>query len=117
MAATRRRWDPLPLTLSGRPVTPVVFGWAALWDAARRHPPVRIVVVREPGGRRRDEAFCCPELTVDHACLRTGYARRSASEVACHDPKRSLGCADPQPQTASAGARTAPIAAHRGPRL
>ena len=26
MAATRRRWDPLPVTLYGRQVTPLVFG-------------------------------------------------------------------------------------------
>ena len=38
MAATRRRWDPLPLTLYGRQVTPLVFGCTALWYGALAPP-------------------------------------------------------------------------------
>ena len=57
MAATRRRWDPLPVTLYGRQVTPLVFGCTALWYGALRDQPVRIVLVRDPSGRRRDEAL------------------------------------------------------------
>src|SRR5437764_11484059 len=85
MAATRRRWDPLPVTLYGRRVTPLVFGCTALWYGALRDQPVRIVIVRDPGGRRRDEAFFCTDLTVDHAFILEGYARRWTIEVAFHD--------------------------------
>ena len=111
MAATRRRWDPLPLTLYGRQVTPRVFGCTALWYGALREQPVRIVIVRDPGGRRRDEAFFCTDLTVDHAFILEGYARRWTIEVAFHDQKQFLGFEDPQNQTATAVARTAPMAA------
>ena len=110
MAVTRRRWDPLPLTLYGRQVTPLVFGCTALWYSALRDQPVRIVIVRDPGGRRRDEAFFCTDLTVDHAFILSGYARRWTLEVAFHDQKQSLGFEDPQNQTARAVARTAPLA-------
>ena len=110
MAATRRRWDPLPVTLYGRPVSPLVFGCTALWYGALRHQPVRIVVVRDPSGRRRDEAFFCTDLAVDHAFILEGYARRWTIEVAFHDQKQLLGFADPQNQTAKAVARTAPMA-------
>jgi hypothetical protein len=110
MAAVRRRWDPLPLTLYGRPVTPLVFGCTALWYGALRDRPVRIVIVRDPGGRRRDEAFFCTDLTVDPACILTGYARRWTLEVAFHDQKQFLGFEDPQNQTPEAVARTAPLA-------
>ncbi len=110
MAATRRRWDPLPLTLYGRPVTPLAFGCTALWCGALRDRPVRIVVVRDPGGRRRDEAFFCTDLAVDHAFILTSYARRWTIEVAFHDQKQFLGFEDPQNQTATAVARTAPMA-------
>jgi hypothetical protein len=110
MAATRRRWDPLPVTLYGRQVTPLVFGCTALWYGALRDHPVRIVVVRDPGGRRRDEAFFCTDPSVDHAFILEGYARRWTIEVAFHDQKQFLGFEDPQNQTAAAVARTAPLA-------
>ena len=110
MAATRRRWDALPLTLYGRQVTPLVFGCTALWYGALRDQPVRIVVVRDPSGRRRDEAFFCTDLTVEPAFILEGYARRWTIEVAFHDQKQFLGFEDPQNQTATAVARTAPMA-------
>jgi hypothetical protein len=111
MAATRRRWDPLPVTLYGRPVTPLVFGCTALWYGALREQPVRIVIVRDPGGRRRDEAFFCTDLAVDYAFILEGYARRWTIEVAFYNQKQFLGFADPQNQQATAVARTAPMAA------
>ena len=110
MAATRRRWDLLPVTLYGRQVTPLVFGCTALWYGALRDQPVRMVVVRDPSGRRRDEAFFCTDLTVDHAFILEGYARRWTIEVAFHDQKQFLGFEDPQNQTPEAVARTAPMA-------
>src|SRR5215204_866950 len=110
MAATRRRWDPLPLTLYGRAVTPLVFGCTALWYGALRHQPVRIVVVRDPSGRRRDEAFFWTDLTVDSTFILEGYARRWTIEVAFYNQKQFLGFEDPQNQTAEAVARTAPLA-------
>ncbi len=110
MAATRRRWDPLPVTLYGRAVTPLVFGCTALWYGALRDQPVRIVVVRDPGGRRRDEAFFCTDLAVDPAFILEGYARRWTIEVAFYNQKQLLGFEDPQNQAPEAVARTAPIA-------
>jgi hypothetical protein len=110
MAATRRRWDALPLTLYGRRVSPLVFGVTALWYGALRDQPVRIVVVRDPSGRRRDEAFFCTDLHVGAAFILEGYARRWTLEVSFHDQKQFLGFEDPQQQTERAVARTAPLA-------
>jgi DDE superfamily endonuclease len=110
LAAHRRRWDPLPLTLYGRCVTPHVFMLTALWYHVLRDHPLRIVVVRDPTGKRHDEAFFCTDLTVDAAFILTGYARRWTLEVAFHDQKQFLGFAEPQQQTARAVTRTAPLA-------
>ena len=110
MAAVLRRWDPLPLTLYGRQVTPLVFAGTALWYGALRHQPVRIVLVRDPSGRRRDEAFFCTDLAVDAAFILEGYARRWTIEVAFFNQKQFLGFEDPQNQAAEAVARTAPLA-------
>ena len=110
MAAVRRRWDPLPLTRDDRSVTPLVFGCTTLGYGALRHQPVRIVVVRDPTGRRRDEAFFCTDLAVDAAFILEGYARRWTIEVAFYTQKQFLGFEDPQHQTPEAVARTAPLA-------
>jgi hypothetical protein len=110
LAAHRRRWDALPLTLYGRAVCPQVFTLTALWYHALRDQPLRIVVVRDPSGKRRDEAFFCTDLTVDAACMLTGYARRWTIEVAFHDQKQFLGFAEPQQQSERAVTRTAPFA-------
>jgi DDE superfamily endonuclease len=110
MAATRRRWDPLSLTLYGRPVSPLVFSCTALWYHALRDRPLRIVVVRDPGGRRKDEAFFCTDPSVSPALILEHYARRWMLEVSFHDQKQFLGFEDPQNQTSQAVARTAPLA-------
>jgi hypothetical protein len=110
LAATRRHWQALPLTLYGRQVSPRVFTLSALWYAALRDQPVRIVVVRDPRGRRQDEAFFCTDLTVDARFILEGYARRWTLEVAFHDQKQFLGFADPQQQARQAVQRTAPLA-------
>lgn len=110
LAVHRRRWDALPLTLYGRAVCPQVFTLTALWYHALRDHPLRIVVVRDPTGKRRDEAFFCTDLTVDAAFILTGYAHRWTIEVAFRDQKQFLGLAEPQQQSARAVARTAPFA-------
>ena len=110
LAATWRHWRPLPVTLYGRPVTPRVFALSALWYAALPAQPVRIVVVRDPIGRRQDAAFFCTDLTVDARFILEGYARRWTLEVTFRDAKQHLGLADPQAQAARAVRRTAPLA-------
>jgi hypothetical protein len=87
-----------------------VFTLTALWYGALREQPVRIVVVRDPSGRRWDEAFCCTDLTADAACVLTTYARRWTREVAFPDAKQHLGCGPAQNQAPQAVQRTAPFA-------
>ena len=110
MATRRHRWDPLPLTLYGRAVTPRVFTLTALWYGALREQPVRIVVVRDPGGRRRDEAFFCTDLRQDAAFVLETYAQRWTLEVTFHDAKQHLGFGQAQSQAPRAVQRTAPFA-------
>jgi hypothetical protein len=110
LAAARQHWHRLALTLYGRPVTPLVFRLTALWYVAQRTQPVRIVVVRDPSGRRRDEAFFCTDCSVSAAFILSSYAHRWTIEVAFHDVKQCLGFEDPQSQTPQAVRRTAPLA-------
>ena len=106
----RETWHRLRLILYGKTVAPLVFRGTALWYGAFREAPVRFVVVRDPSGRRRDEAFFCTDLTVGVAFLLTTFAKRWTLEVAFFDCKQALGFEDPQNQTARAVQRTAPFA-------
>ena len=110
LAAGWRRWRPLPVTLYGRQVTPHILALTALWSAALPEQPARIVVVRDPTGRRQDEAFFCTDPGATEASILEGYARRRTLEVTFHDAKQHLGLADPQAQSPAAVRRTAPVA-------
>jgi DDE superfamily endonuclease len=108
--AHHRRWTDLPLVLYGRAVTPRIFTLDAVWYGALRSQQVRIAVVRDPRGRRRDEAFFCTDLTRDPAFILQAYARRWTLEVTFHDAKQHLGFGQAQNQTPQAVERTAPFA-------
>ena len=106
MATTRRHWHPLRVTLYGKTVTPLVFRSTALWYSALRDQPICFVVVRDPRGRRRDEAFFCTDHSVSVTFLLKTYATRWGIEVTFFDCKQSLGLEEPQNQTPVAVQRT-----------
>ena len=110
VAARCRHWQALAVTIYGRTVTTQVRPLRALWYAALREQPVQIVVVRDPTGKRRDEAFFCTDPAADARFILEAYARRWCLAVTFHDAKQFLGFADPQCQTPRAVQRTAPFA-------
>jgi hypothetical protein len=105
-----RHWQARPVTIYGRAVTTQVRTMRALWYTALREQPIQIVLVRDPTGKRRDEAFFCTDPTADAPFILEAYARRWCLEVTFHDAKQFLGLADPQCQTPHAVQRTAPFA-------
>ena len=110
LGQVRRHWHQLPVQLYGRNLTTHVFQFTAMWYVALRDQAVRIVVVRDSAGRRRDEAFFCTDLDVRPSFILEAYARRWTLEVTFRDAKQHLGFQDPQNQTARAVQRTAPMA-------
>jgi hypothetical protein len=110
VAARCRHWHTLTVAIYGRTVTTQVRTMRALWYATLRAQPVQIVLVRDPTGKRRDEAFFCTDLAADARFVLEAYARRWCLEVTFHDAKQFLGFADPQCQTPRAVQRTAPFA-------
>jgi hypothetical protein len=109
-AARCRKWQSRTIAIYGRRVSVEYFTYTALWYGALRAEPIRIVVVRDPTGRRYDEAFFCTERTVSPTVILERYAHRWTLEVTFHDSKQYLGFEDPQNQTATAVRRTAPLA-------
>jgi hypothetical protein len=110
VAARCRHWSALAVTIYGRSVTTQVRPVRALWYTALRDQPVAIVLVRDPTGKRRDEAFFCTDPTATARFILEAYARRWTLEVTFHDAKQFLGFAEPQCQTPRAVQRTAPYA-------
>jgi DDE superfamily endonuclease len=110
LAAVPGSWRQLSLCLYGQPVQPQVRTFCALWYAALRDQPLRIVVVRDPAGRRQLDAFFCTDASADAGFILMAYARRWALEVTFHDAKQYLGLAEPQCQSPLAVQRTTPFA-------
>lgn len=106
----RRQWHRLTLPLYGRQVQTHVFQKTAMWYKALREQPVRIALVRDPNGHRRDEAFFCTDVHLSAAVILIAYAHRWTLEVAFRDGKQHLGFEDPQQQLPTAVRRTAPMA-------
>jgi len=109
-AALCRKWQSVAVTLYGGPVHTQLFSYTALWYSALREQAVRIVVVHDPTGQRKDEAFFCTAVAVSPTFILEGFARRWTIEVTFHDAKQFLGFADPQSQSQLAVCRTAPLA-------
>jgi hypothetical protein len=110
LAARRQRWHAVAVTLYGRTLSTQTFTLRALWYSALREAPLRIVVVRDPAGRRQLDAFFCTDPRVDVRFILEAYARRWCLEVTFHDAKQFLGLAEPQCQSPQAVRRTTPFA-------
>jgi hypothetical protein len=106
LAQAHRAWQPLSVQLYGQTVLTQVFALRALWYTAVRDQPLRIILVRDPSGRRHLDAFFCTAVSADAGFILTAYARRWTLEVTFHDTKQFLGLAEPQCQSPQAVQRT-----------
>lgn len=111
MARARQHWHHLAVTIYGRQVPTTVLRRTALWYTALRDQPVRIVVVRHPAGKRKDDVFFCTDLSACARFILETYAKRWCLGVTLHDAKQHLGLEDSAAQAATAVERTAPMAA------
>ncbi|MGB8833407.1 MAG: hypothetical protein WCC95_14745, partial [Candidatus Sulfotelmatobacter sp.] len=80
----------------------------ALWYSSAGPRLLRIVVVRDPRGRRRDDCFFSTDLTLKPPQILETFALRWPLEVCFRDVKQFLGFEDPQNRVSKATQRTAP---------
>lgn len=80
------------------------------WYASAGPTPLRVVLVRDPEGKWRDEALLStdPELAADEVIV--GYLRRWSVEVAYCESKQLLGFHDPMVWCAASVERAHPLA-------
>jgi len=111
LAKSRKvRWTKTRVTCYGRRVRVWYKTCTALWYNSAGRRPLRIVVVRDPSGRRKDDCFFTTDLSLSPKAILELFAMRWPLEVAFYNTKQFLGLEDPQNRTPQAVQRTAPLA-------
>jgi hypothetical protein len=102
-------WTKETLCLYGKPVKVWYKHRDAFWYSSAGPRLLRIVVVRDPSHRRRDDCFFSTDLTLTPAQILTTFSWRWPLEVCFRDVKQFLGFEDPQNRVSRATQRTAPL--------
>lgn len=105
----RCSWIKTTVCLYGRKVKVWYQSIDALWYSSAGSRLLRIVVVHDPGGRRRDDCFFSTDLTLQPPQILGTFALRWPLEVCFRDVKQFLGFEDPQNRVSKAAQRTAPL--------
>ena len=105
----KANWIKTTVSLYGKSVKLWCQTIDALWYPSAGPQLLRIVVVRDPSGRRRDDCFFSLDLTLTATQILELFSRRRPLEVCFRDVKQFLGFEDPQNRVAQATTRTAPL--------
>ena len=86
-----------------------VHSGTAVWYHTGLPPvPIRYVLVRDPRGELRPQAFLCTDLDADPLDVRRWFVRRWATEVTCAEVRRHRGVETQRQWSDEAIARTTP---------
>jgi hypothetical protein len=111
LAKSRKvRWTKNRVTLYGSRVRVWYKSCTALWYNSAGTRRLRIVVVHDPSGRRKNDCFFSTDLSLSAKAILELFAMRWPLEVAFYNAKQFLGLEDPQNRTPQAVRRTAPMA-------
>ena len=104
-------WEPVEVPWSGGQRTQRwVVSRTALWDTPGLPPvAIRDVLGADPEGKRRMEAFVCPDLQATPAQILAWVVRRWSGEATCAEARPPLGLETPRPWSDQAIARTTPV--------
>lgn len=108
IAASRQRWKRLSLELYRTRRRLLVKETQGLWPRGD-YRRIKIVIVRDPRGVNKDEAFYSTDTRASASTILQSYAQRWAVEIAFENAKSHFGFEDPQNRTAKAVLRTAPL--------
>jgi hypothetical protein len=103
------KWRKLRLVIYGKNKTVLVKEIMGLWRSAG-YQLIKVVVVRDPKGKTKDQAFFSTDTRRSAREILVGYSRRWSIEVAFQNTKSHFGFEDPQNRTRKAVERTAPVA-------
>jgi len=110
MAQSKTPWHAITAMLYGKSVTVHYKTTDALWYNSAGTAMLRIVIVRDPKGKRKDDCFFSTDLSMSPESILEAYALRWSLEVAFRDSKQFLGFERSQCWTRKAVERTGPFA-------
>jgi hypothetical protein len=104
------KWKKTRANLYSKSVRVWYKSCVALWYNSAGTRRLKVVVVRDPSGRRKDDCFFCTDLSRSPKAILELFAARWPLEVAFYNAKQHLGFEDPQNRAPRAVERTAPMA-------
>jgi hypothetical protein len=111
LAMSRKtKWKKTRVSLYGKRVRVWFKTIDAMWYPSAGKRLLRIVIVRDPSGRRKDDCFFTTDRSISGTRILERFAERWPLEVAFYNAKQHLGFEDPQNRTPLAVQRTAPLA-------
>lgn len=104
-----QRWKTYKIDLYGNIVERQLYTYQALWYEVCPDHLVKIVIVRDPEGKKEDEYFFTTDLTMSAEDIVFCYTGRWAIEVAFRETKQYLGMNEPQARKKEAVLRITPF--------
>ena len=104
-----RRWKRYKIDLYGEIVERQLFSFTALWYEVCPDHLIKIVIVRDPEGEKKDEYFFTTDLEMGLEEIVLCYTGRWAIEVVFRETKQYLGMNEPQARKKEAVLRTTPF--------
>lgn len=81
LARRTKGWKTITVKQQSRTVTREVLGVTCLWYHVCRSKPIRLVIVRDPSGRQKDDFFFCTDAsTPDEEIVQRYYDRWGVEE-------------------------------------
>lgn len=108
--STSTIWEPVDVVIYGERLTLSVSSFTALWYHVCQDILVRVVIVRDPQGKYKDQFFFTQDLSMPLAQVIEIIGMRWTVEVAHHELKQLLGMEQPQARLELAVKRQAPFA-------
>jgi hypothetical protein len=110
LARRRDGWKTVTVGHQGRQVKRLVLGIVCLWYHVCRTRPVRVVIVRDPAGRQKDDYFFSTEAAVSEQEVVQRAVDRWGIEEAIQEAKQHLGFENTRGWCSKTVHRQAPLA-------
>jgi hypothetical protein len=91
MSKSVKGWRTIYVTLGGKKVRRRIKSLVCLWWHVAKEHPIKVVIVKDPSGKGRDDYLFSTDLAMSETQIIQGYAGRWPVEQAIHDGKQHDG--------------------------